>query len=74
MDITRFTDAKTGTLARFHNVLTEKSDWLFIPNDMPPAWRFPERLWPLVSDAKEAIRQASDKLPIPCQFIERPAN
>ena len=24
------------------------------------------------ADARDAIRQASDKLPIPCQFIERP--
>ena len=26
-----------------------------------------------INDAKEAIRQASDKVPIPCQFIERPS-
>ena len=26
-----------------------------------------------VAEAKEAMRLASDKLPIPCQFVERPA-
>lgn len=55
MDAKRFTDSRPGELRKFTNPQTEKTDWLFIPNEMPPDWRFPERLWPLLATAKEAL-------------------
>jgi len=30
-------------------------NWAFIPHDLPPAWEFPARLWPLLTQAKEAL-------------------
>lgn len=45
----------TGELRKFSNPNTGKDDWLFIPNEFPPQWEFPTELWPLLSDAKEAL-------------------
>jgi Fic family protein len=32
-----------------------KADWAFIPAELPPNWKFPERLWPLVAEARHAL-------------------
>ena len=48
-----FSDKMTGEL-----VLADAPDpdWAFVPAPLPPrAWRFPQRLWPLLSDAKERL-------------------
>ncbi len=55
MDRKAFTDGQTGRLQAFRNPQLCKDDWLFIPNDLPPNWRFPQEFWPLLADAKEAL-------------------
>jgi Fic family protein len=55
MDRQRFTDFKTGELIKFRNLHSGKDDWMFIPNELPPAWDFPPRLWPLLSEAREEL-------------------
>jgi Fic family protein len=55
MDKARFTENAPGTVQRFHNELTGKPDWLFIPDELPLNWEFPTRLWPLLVEAKEAL-------------------
>lgn len=50
-----FTTEKTGELRKFTNPSSERTEWLFIPMELPPCWEFPNRLWPLLADAKEAI-------------------
>jgi len=57
MDATRFTASKTGELAKFRNAQTGKDEWLFVPADMPPAWKFPERLWPLLLAASRSLEK-----------------
>lgn len=32
-----------------------KKDWAFVPDELPPRWTFPDHLWPLLVDAKEAL-------------------
>ncbi len=55
MDKERFTPLATGEVRRFHNELTNKPDWQFIPAELPIAWEFSTRLWPLLVEAKEAL-------------------
>jgi Fic family protein len=55
MDKERFTKDASGAVKRFHNELTGKPDWQFIPAELPVDWDFPTRLWPLLADAKEAL-------------------
>lgn len=57
MDPKRFTESKTGELQRFRNLQSGRDDWLFIPNQLPADWLFPERFWPLLLDAREALGQ-----------------
>jgi len=39
-----------------HPIATDwGSDFAFTPHPLPPDWDFPERLWPLLSDAKHQI-------------------
>ena len=52
MDRDKFTAAATGTLVRIESPVR---DWSFIPHDMPPAWQFPNELWPYLADAREAM-------------------
>ena len=52
MDISKFTENKTGRLVRVG--LPEK-DWAFVPDPLPPKWEFPARLWPLLVKARESI-------------------
>lgn len=55
MDKSRFTSKATGEVKRFQNELTNKSDWQFIPTELPINWEFPTNLWPLLVEAKEAL-------------------
>lgn len=52
MDISKFTDQKTGELTQ---ISIPRKDWAFVPNPLPPDWRFPINLWPLLAEAKEEI-------------------
>ena len=49
MDINRFGDASPGEIVRI------PGDHAFIPNPLPPNWKFPERLWPLLAETKQEI-------------------
>lgn len=53
MDRTRFTDNSPGRIVRID--LSSRKDWAFIPNPMPPDWKFDPVLWPLLVDAKESL-------------------
>ncbi len=55
VDKSRFSDHKTGELVEIHGSAGKWVDWAFLPNDLPPAWKFPERLWPLLATAKQAL-------------------
>lgn len=53
MDITRFTESKTGELVP---ITTPVEETAFIPDPLPPKnWQFPTRLWPLLSEAKAEV-------------------
>jgi len=51
MDSTKFGENKTGSLVK----MAAPDDWAFIPSPLPPTWSFPERLWPLLAEAKAAL-------------------
>ncbi len=59
MDASRFTDGKTGELVRIST--PEGPDWAFVPQPLPPAWRFPESLWPLLAQAREQLARLDEK-------------
>lgn len=52
MDRTKFTENSPGQLRQLD--LPHK-DWSFLPDELPTEWSFPDRLWPLVVEAKEAL-------------------
>jgi Fic family protein len=54
MDVKEFTPSMSGTLLP---LLTGKPDTThaFIPNPLPPDWVWPQRLWPLLMQARTAI-------------------
>jgi len=53
MDRARFSVKSPGQIV---DITTPRGkDYAFIPDELPPKWRFPERLWPLLTDAKEAL-------------------
>jgi Fic family protein len=58
VDATRFTDAKTGELVRI--TTPEGPDWAFLPNPLPPKWDFPDRLWPLLAEAREELARLNE--------------
>jgi Fic family protein len=54
MDLSRFKETKTGS---FVPIKTPTGpDHAFIPDNLPPKWDFPARLWPKLAEAKAAIR------------------
>lgn len=57
MDSQGFTNDHTGDLRRFRNPQTGRDDWLFVPYELPAAWSIPERFWPMLVDAREALGQ-----------------
>ena len=57
MDKSKFADKCPGELIEIDLPSVSgksKKDWAFLPNEMPSDWEFPEKLWPLLADAKEA--------------------
>ena len=52
MDISKFTDQKTGQTIR---ISFPKEDCAFIPDPLPPEWVFPAELWPLLAEAKQEL-------------------
>lgn len=52
MDRKNFTKSATGQLVK---ISVPREDWAFVPNPLPPDWKFPERLWPLLVEAKEEL-------------------
>jgi Fic family protein len=52
MNVDNFTDQKTGQLVE---VQIPEKDWAFIPDPLPPKWEFPQRLWPLLAEARETL-------------------
>jgi Fic family protein len=53
MDISRFSVAKTGRLVPIKT--PTGPDQAFVPDPLPPKWKFPESLWPKLAEAKEAL-------------------
>jgi Fic family protein len=51
MDKAKFTDKKTGQLVK----ITAPDDWAFIPDPLPANWAWPNALWPLLAEAKQAV-------------------
>jgi len=54
MDQQPFTSDAPGKLTPV-TLAGKVGDWTFIPDDLPPRWEFPPQLWPLLTDAKEAL-------------------
>ena len=54
MDKSRFGESSLGQLTP---VQLLGKDWAFIPDPLPPTWRFPERLWPLLAEAVGAVKE-----------------
>lgn len=52
MDASKFTSQKTGQLVQ---IQSPEEDWAFVPDPLPPKWEFPDRLWPLLAEAKEKL-------------------
>jgi Fic family protein len=50
MDINRFSPNSPGKITPIDGGLHA-----FIPLPLPPAWKFPDRLWPLLADAKQQL-------------------
>lgn len=53
MDPKLFADCRCGEVVRID--LIQRQDWAFIPHDLPPDWEFPQRLWPMLATAREAL-------------------
>jgi len=52
MDSSLFTSSSPGTLVRLE---PPRNDRAFIPNDLPPRWKWEPELWALLVEAKEAL-------------------
>jgi Fic family protein len=50
MDRRRFKDNAPGRI-----VPTDGNENAFVPDPLPPKWRFPEKLWPLLNDASTQL-------------------
>jgi Fic family protein len=50
MDIRKFEQNAPGRI-----VPSEGGEHAFVPDPLPPAWNFPERLWPLLMEARENL-------------------
>lgn len=53
MDITKFSESKTGTLVPIK--AGHADDYAFIPDKLPPKWFLPPALVPKLIDARAAI-------------------
>jgi len=52
MDITRFSETKTGKLVR---ITDPYNDWAFVPQPIDEDWSFPKSLWPKIASAYQAL-------------------
>ena len=60
MDASRFTEKRTGQLARI--TTADGPDWAFVPDPLPPKdWEFPADLWPLLAEAREQLARLDEK-------------
>jgi Fic family protein len=59
MDPKSFTEAKPGQLVKIP--VLGGHDWAFVPDPLPPSWVFPHELWPLLSQAREALARLDEK-------------
>ncbi|MEX0612262.1 MAG: Fic/DOC family N-terminal domain-containing protein [Pirellulales bacterium] len=50
MDIRKFRENTPGRI-----ITIEGGEHAYIPNALPPRWKFPEKLWPLLLDARENL-------------------
>jgi len=50
LDIRRFTENSPGEV-----VAIAGGDHAYLPAPLPPAWRFPESLWPLLAEARQQV-------------------
>lgn len=53
MDLSKFTEKKTGQLVAISGA--RGATHAFIPDPLPPEWEWPERLWPLLMNAREEL-------------------
>ena len=53
MDPSQFSESKTGDLVPDSGVPGVKN--AFVPHPLPPAWAWPEHLWPLLLEARTAL-------------------
>lgn len=54
MDENEFTELKTGHLVKLSNAAPDMRV-AFVPDPLPPKWNWPERLWPLLVDARSCL-------------------
>ena len=54
MDPSAFTVSKTGALVPLQGTPPDVSH-AFVPNPLPPDWKFPEDLWPILVEARASI-------------------
>jgi Fic/DOC family N-terminal len=50
MDIRKFKESTPGQI-----VPIDGGEHAYVPNPLPPKWKFPEKLWPLLLEAKEKL-------------------
>ena len=50
MDRSKFSKDSPGKLIK-----TEDSDFAFVPDPLPPKWKLPDELWPLVVEANRQL-------------------
>ena len=50
MDIRKFKETTPGRI-----VPIDGGEHAYVPNPLPPKWKFPEKLWPLLLEAKEKL-------------------
>ena len=65
MDRGLFSERMVGNLV---SIDRPRRDWAFIPNPMPPAWKIPLGLWPLISQAKLRLGTLAGK----CSQLSNP--
>jgi cell filamentation protein, protein adenylyltransferase len=70
MDISKFTENRTGSLVPMDG---PPKDHAFIPDPLPPKWKFDPNLWPLLAEAKRCLGMldgAARILPNPELFLK----
>src|ERR1700722_14857842 len=53
MNVSMFTEYKTGEILPIK--VDTQNHHAFLPAKLPPNWRFPEKLWPLLADARDVL-------------------